>query len=619
MPNTYYKYKERDAESQINWAQVGASITKTLTEEAQSREAKKAAIDKATKESLEYMRNAPTGESVTLQEAAINYSDEVTQSMLNAERLLKSGVMKPRDYAIFQQNLNDGTEQAFGLYQEYQKVYADKMTRFQNGESSQGEVWMMENVEGFADLSQAKFTHDPVTGKVVAVGPDGKPRSVASLKRQMTTNIDKYDVDGTTADWISKNGSWVEMGRTIGSRTKAGSIVKSIDPTLKNLSEREIAELGLSPEDGESINLYMQAETDYVESIVNGPNAWQAASILTDHVGGYEFTQDKSKAGGNTILLVPDAQGGLMPELNAEQKKKAEGQLRIAIRNKVDKTQEIQTVNDWNRPTADQEARAGRDKDNQGIVGNIGKLYYGDSNEVKDAEDFLRGLNPNIKSIDRTGTAVVIEYNDGSSENIPFQDNGQLKDQLGFIEGAANFLLPQGKQITNVRELATRGGYTNRPFNAQSSGFSAGTTTEDEPINEAFGRIALQKSGLKPSMFVADDEDQTVSNIQSAIQSLPSLSGYTVDTAQGWGEDTVVIKDADGNDVLTFELDKSDGFNADKASDYIGQIIELSSNLTPIEDKGLYTQGQRGTIKVTPTRSGAGGSQSNPNGVGSNY
>lgn len=618
MPNTYYKYKERDADSQINWAQVGADVTKMLTDEAQSRESKKAAIDKATKESLEAMRNAPTGESVTLQEAAINYSDEVTQSMLNAERLLKSGVMKPRDYAIYQQNLNDGTEQAFGLYQEYQNVYAQKMERFQNGESSAGEVWMMENVEGYADLSQAKFTHDPVTGKVVAVGADGQPRSVASLKRQMTTNIDKYNVDGTTQDWVNMNGSWAEMSRTIGSRTRSGSITTSIDPTLKQLSEREIAELGLSPEDGESINLYMQAETDYVESIVNGPNAWQAASILTDHVGGYEFTQDKSKAGGNTILLVPNEQGGLMPELTDEQKQKAEGQLRIAIRNKIDKSEEVKTVNDWQRPTADQEARAGRDKDNQGIVGNIGKLYYGDNNDVKDAADFLRGLNPNIKSIDRTGTAVVIEYNDGSSENIPFQDNGQLKDQLGFIEGAANFLLPQGKQITNVRDLASRGGYANRPFNAQSSGFSAGTTTQQEPINETFSRVALQKSGLKPNMFVADDEDQTVSNIQSAVQSLPSLSGYTVSTS-GIGNDEVTISDADGNAVLTFELDASEGFNAEKASQYIRQIIELSSNLTGIEDKGLYTQGQRGTTKVTPTRSGASGTQSNPNGVGSNY
>ena len=133
--------------------------------------------------------------------------------MLNAERLLKSGVMKPRDYAIYQQNLNDGTEQAFGLYQEYQNVYAEKMERFQNGESSSGEVWMMENVEGYADLSQAKFTHDPVTGKVVAVGADGQPRSVASLKRQMTTKIDKYNVDGTTQDWVSMNGSWAELDR----------------------------------------------------------------------------------------------------------------------------------------------------------------------------------------------------------------------------------------------------------------------------------------------------------------------------------------------------------------------------------------------------------------------
>lgn len=632
MPNTYYKYKERDANSQINWAQVGADVNKMLTDEIQSREQKKAAIDKATQEGLAALRDVPNGESVTLREAALRYSDDATQAMLQADRLLKSGVMKPRDYTIFQQNINDGTEQAFGLFQEYQNVYEEKMQRFRDGNSSKGEVWLMENVEGFADLANSQMMVDPTTGKITAAkrvyneetgtyeiskNPNDI-RSITSLQRQIQAKVDKYNVDGTTSDWVSMNGSWVDMARTIGSRTRAGSITKSIDPTLKQLSDREIQELGLTAEDGQQINLYLEAETDYVKSIVEGPMTWNAASILTDHVGGYDFTMNPDEADENTILLETNSQGTLMPVLTEEQKAKAEGQLRIAIRNKIDKKEEISTVNDWQRPTAEQERSAGVDKENEGIVGNIGKLYYGNDNDVKNAEDFLRALNPNIKSIDRTGDGVVIDYADGSSETLSFRDRGQLKDQLGFIESAANFLLPQGRQITNVRQLAQRGGFTNRPFNATSTGFSAGTTSREEPIEQAFSRVAIQKSGLKPQLFVADDEDATQANIQNVVSSLPNLQGYTVETAD-FGNDVIVINDPEGKEVLRMNLDSGNGFNANAATQYVNQIVNLASQLTSVEDKAIYTQGQRQTITSTPTRRGAGGTQSNPNGVGANY
>jgi len=41
---TYYKYAERSAESQVNWAEVGKDMSDMLKEETRIREEKKAAL-----------------------------------------------------------------------------------------------------------------------------------------------------------------------------------------------------------------------------------------------------------------------------------------------------------------------------------------------------------------------------------------------------------------------------------------------------------------------------------------------------------------------------------------------------------------------------------------------
>ena len=43
MP-TYYKYAERSADSQVNWAEVGKGISDMLADEVKIREEKKAEI-----------------------------------------------------------------------------------------------------------------------------------------------------------------------------------------------------------------------------------------------------------------------------------------------------------------------------------------------------------------------------------------------------------------------------------------------------------------------------------------------------------------------------------------------------------------------------------------------
>ena len=124
---TAYKYVERKAEDNINWAEVGKNFSNMLQEEVRVREEKKASIDEATREFNEILNNVPQGENRELNEFALGYADKVQQQMLMQEQLLKSGQLNPKQYTIMRQNLTDGTDIGFNLMQDYNDEYSKKM------------------------------------------------------------------------------------------------------------------------------------------------------------------------------------------------------------------------------------------------------------------------------------------------------------------------------------------------------------------------------------------------------------------------------------------------------------------------------------------------------------
>ena len=68
---TYFKYAEREADSYVNWAEIGKSMSDMLKTENQIREDKKSAIDKASREYGEQLANAPQGEHKGLNQWAL--------------------------------------------------------------------------------------------------------------------------------------------------------------------------------------------------------------------------------------------------------------------------------------------------------------------------------------------------------------------------------------------------------------------------------------------------------------------------------------------------------------------------------------------------------------------
>lgn len=642
---TGYAYQPTDPQAQLNWAEVGQNISNVFNAEAAKRDAKVAEINEQTRQFLKQAEEIPQGESTSIREWGLQYSGQLTEAVRLQQDLLKSGDINQTQFLTARQNLQDGTDQAFTLMQEYQDVYAKKMERMKSDNpdmsSQQLEVWLMENAEGFANFNKSQLMPDPRTGKVtvgikvknpetglmeLSTDPNDR-RSMTALRGQLMGEFNEYNIEAKTAEWVEGNGKWSQIIREVGSRTNSGTITTILNPMEKLMkvdnSGKRIVDLdkaralGVPEADLEAMNLYLQAEDDWITG--QAANALTVSSVLTENAGvasnGKEFTFTYSakdaKANPEKILLDPQSNQPVFDKSinpnSVEQEETFRQYMRNSIRNKHNVTTDVKTVNDWNRPNQPTNAQidnTNKKKEDEDYVQNVAKLYYGTDDEVLEAENFLRTYNPTIDTIDRRGDDLLITYNDGRNpETIKWKgDDGSLLAQDSWVIGAANAFRPAGKTIGNINDIVTGAGIDNkRQFNPDSYGFSASDATEKESLDEAFKREVIRNSNATPDMFVPNGREKTGPLLQNFIASTPGLSGLSVETGSGT-DDTVKVKDGN-NTVATFDLDMLDDLSGKEQqamkADMLKTLIELANNRATLEQKGLATQGKRKTTQST--------------------
>ena len=403
---TGYAYQPTDPQAQLNWAEVGQNLSNVLNAEAAKRDAQINEINDQTREFLKQAENIPQGESTSIREWGLNYSGQLTEAVRLQQDLLKKGDINMTEFLTARQNLQDGTDQAFTLMQEYQDVYAKKMERMKSDNpdmsSQQLEVWLMENAEGFANFNRSQLMPDPRTGKVVvgmkvrnpktglmelSTDPNDR-RSVSALRGQLMGEFNEYNIESKTAEWVEGNGKWSQIIRDIGSRTDAGTITTILNPmeklmkvdgSGKRVVDIEAAKaLGIPDSDLEAMNLYLQAEDDWITG--QAANPLTVSSVLTENAGvasnGKEFTftysVDDAKANPEKILLDPQSNQPIFDKSvnpnGVEQEEVFRQYMRNSIRNKHNVTTEVKTVNDWQRkdkPTAAQVQRGIEKQDKQ--------------------------------------------------------------------------------------------------------------------------------------------------------------------------------------------------------------------------------------------------------------
>ena len=369
---TFYGYAERSLENQVNWAEVGKSVSDTIQEEVRIREEKKQAIDDATRDLINEVGDTVTGLHRGANETILNYSSNTQDLILERQRLLKAGQINPKDYLTFMQNINDSTDTTFTLAQEYQDFYKVKMDRRNAGDSQFLEVFTMGQAEGFANLENHALVPDPVTGLVVAYETElvdgvrrpikGTGRSVNTIKNYITQDFNKYDVSGAVQDAISGLGdasaTYLEAAKKAGDLNILATIS---DPSMSGLTKKEL-DAFIEDNFGEKLS---ESEKAYLKKISSTFNDWEkntinsmtsfdynSTSILTENIGtaenglAYTYTYDAKEAAENeNLILLTDAKdqsGRPVPDFSTEngkkQKKRIESYLQNQIRSSLDRS-----------------------------------------------------------------------------------------------------------------------------------------------------------------------------------------------------------------------------------------------------------------------------------------
>lgn len=514
---TYYKYAERDASNQVNWAEITSNMVNSLKEVEAIRESKRQAIDDATTELSRTLSEAPQGEHSGLNEFAMTYANNAQQMRLMQDQLLKSGQLKLKDYNIGRANLTEGTTQLFNLGKKYQAVYKEKMDRFKNGESGLQEQFQMAELEAFANFSNHEAYINPTNGQV-SVGKlinedrDGKtvrtmdktPGSfitVQELNFSVAQKVDKYKLDGLDAD----------VDRL------AKKYVKTFGPNFSIDDVRQLPEFKKMKQD--MINAQMATGEQNV------------GSMLADYVKiapngkAYGYTRDPNKQDENTILLVADpgqpGSGRLVPDFSSEigkkQYKEAEDFIGREIEKQLSRTE---TKKDPRPPREESQAKINarltrKEEDYQ--IANIGKLMTGTETDMATLTEYFRDLNPATQKVTRSPDGIEVVYRNPDTGKIETRSisfytgkgaDRKAKTVAQFIESASPLLTGN----KNIRTILERGNYDkNATFNEELTEDYIAEINVSEDVDEVQDMEALDKKlneKINPLDFYVEDEGE---------------------------------------------------------------------------------------------------------------
>tara|TARA_R110000868_G_scaffold18369_3_gene80944 strand:- start:5038 stop:6627 length:1590 start_codon:yes stop_codon:yes gene_type:complete len=470
---TYYKYAERAAGSQVNWAEIGKNLTDTLNEENKLREQKKAAIDEASRQYGITLETSPQGEDRSLNQWGLDFAGDAQEARLLQDRLLKSGKLKLKDYTMMRQNLTDGTKVAFDLLNEYnaeKKVREERAKSMDPATASQYlERWMAAQAQSFANFKETKLYINPTTFSV-SVGKNfttdkgvttmsDNPNdytTVNELRNRIKTQFNKFDSSG----YLKKR---VDM---LGDVTKA---------KIKDAATKSKTGWSETIEDKTARADFDAIQTQIIDQAFADP--LNISSVLTENVkmdkdgNIYDFTFDDKEAGvidakakKNYIYMKRNDDGTYEPQFSEAQKEAATKDMKTQMNSMFDYKETVQA---YTNPTPAQalqwQVEFNKNKEMRlGLANMLLKLKNGTQAEVQAAVDYFRLVNPKgIREIERwgdpsNGNGGVTYINvDGATNYLTRNDN-----DADWIRAAAGAFLPEGTSLDDVVDdaIKTSGG-----------------------------------------------------------------------------------------------------------------------------------------------------------------
>jgi molybdopterin converting factor small subunit len=605
---TYYKYAERSADSQINWAEVGKNMSDMLKEETRIREEKKAAIDAASREFGQTLANPPQGEHKGANQWALEYADNASKFMLMQDRLLKSGQMKLKDYTVARQNILDGTDQAFNLTKEYQANFAEKMERYKTDKSQDLEQWLMAQAEGYSDFNKSQLYINPTDGTLsVAMKEkkivDGKEvfvmnqnpnqfASVSTLRNQIAGKYDKFNTNSATDAFVNSLGEEVTSVIKQGASLTSGGLILNVEDIRKRTD--------LSEDGKQILYKFADSENQFIKSTLVNP--FDRLSVLTNskkfapNGQQYGFTYDEAEAKGNPakILLRRDPSSGQpTPQFTNEQMKVSEDFLRTELRAKYSRKEELKPtpqaqLQERRAPTGGEIEERNRIADAKNFAENMATALTGkDPVAIKNAISYL--ANKSGKKVDRTATGLIIKNSDGTNESTyNFLENGRITDPKKLTKAMVSAFgtgLPEDKIVQFANQFI---GGNQLETKTSASGF------KEVKKPAVVDPMTVYGKHIDAVITDADVSGLSKGEAADALNAKLSGLGVKVKSSLKFNDDIYVVND-DNKESPLFDVKKAGTVEAIKkwikANPSGGTPVQKAANIKALVKSGVIKSG----------------------------
>jgi hypothetical protein len=545
----YYGYAERDANSYVDWGKLGQNLTETVETAYKLREEKKQKLDEIMQKNYAELANSPTGQNQDINSAIVQHADNSKQYLLQINKLLKAGILQPKDYTLINQNLGEDTKALFNNAKNWQTAYGKILERNKNNEGSKVELDISADVAAFGKFKDMQFMINPTTGRLSAAemitGPDGEQikgdsKSMQQINVLMNQPIDKYKLTDKLVNAEKTIGEFVNDTLVRGQIQKQGSITKVEDKAIKET--------------------FTAAKNTFVSEIMANP--FNVMSILADYVGTVPGTSTPYKAStkptdrGNEGVIMyvdPDGDGSYQPELTEQQRKAAEEYVTNQFVGMIDRKVTRQVVSQAQRNDEPQYVREGREAQEKkdAAVGAWDKLRSGTVEEKQAAAQTLVGTTIaqesgliDIDLVSQPGK-VILRYDDPKkNRTIPISEKGAEWSAIGVELHGENDVNKARKAAGNSWAKPIIKDYTNVRASRQGSNFSS--------------QMSEYTSQVVPQSIVEDDYAKTASLLNERFSNL----GFTVKGDYEVGitgaSDYVIITAPDGSKSEKIYIDNTD-------------------------------------------------------------
>ncbi len=441
---SYYKYVKRDEKSRVDWGAITSNLVDTLREQEADREKQREAIDASSRATGDVLSDAPQGANKSAGEWILNASSDASQYLMSQNRLLKSGLLDPRDFTVNRQNVENSFKSLQTMAESAHKESQLTQDRINEGKAMNFEGVVGQRLDDFQNFEKTQVYFNPTNG-VASIGikdKDGNlpddPSQFSTIEgaiAQMQSRYDKFDYTSPLVKWSESIGSDIRVVRkggvlTIDDPSVQKDVNSSLDDAIAALTVNDLRVLSIAEDLG-----------------LVAPDDYNLGATET------EWGEKGDKVGVSTAN-----DGTVIPKANDALKEAVKERLKEEGMALLDYKQTARTEFAPQKPTSAEVAAGMLKKERVGYVEEMTTIFTGSESEAQSAlQRRIRTKNEELRDSDKA-TITADSYIDGNKVVLVYSDGNRVETIGGtgnLKQDAFNLydLLAPATAQTSAREL----------------------------------------------------------------------------------------------------------------------------------------------------------------------